>query len=602
MSYVRLSCLVLGAALLAAPSPSAQLATHEYGGDISRPAPLRPKPVFTLTDEGHIPQLIEIKFAHASGVQLAEGLFERGEKLLDDVNVTLATRGAQPRRMFSQPDAWLDGWRASGELRSGVALHELKLFFFVDVPAGQDVGLLCDALNVHDIVTLAWPAPRGSDPVLTPEQLDDSAGGTPNLVTGQTYRVGAPEGVDAEYGNTFSGGRGIGVTIADCETGWTDDHEDLAANIQDQFVGFQNPPYPWDHGTAVMGEMLGGVNGFGVRGLSWEASGLMSTHSPSGGPQNIPGSVVNGAAAVDPGDVVVIEIQCSGSVPGPYPCEYDPPMFTAVQTATANGIHVYAAAGNGNNDLDQAAYGGAFDLNQVDSGAVMVGASNGILLSAASFSNYGTRLSSSGWGFNVVSTGYGDLYDGGPATQEYTDTFNGTSSATPIVTGAAVDLIAMHREAFGTGISPLALRDLLDSTGTPYQGAKQIGNRPDLRAAVRALGIPEVQVGGNLVPGGTLTLTHYGEAGDAYALVWSLALAPAPIHLPPYGYLYLDPTSLTVLPVNGILGATGTTTDNYPIPNNPNLSGLPTYFQTVQIFNTKPGTGSLSNYARWVFP
>ena len=602
MSYGRLSSLVFGAALFAAAPLSAQLTSVEYGGDTSRPAPLRPKPAFTLVDEGHIPQLIEIKFAHESGVQLTDGLFERGETLLDDVNVTLASRGAMPRRMFMQSDAWLDGWRATGEARSGVALHELKLFYFIDVPAGQDVGLLCDALNAHDIVTLAWPAPSGSDPVLAPGQLGGPEGGTPQLVSAQTYRASAPEGVDAEYGNSFSGGRGIGVTIADCETGWTDDHEDLAANIQGEFVGFQNPSYPWDHGTAVMGEMLGGANSFGVRGLSWEAAGLMSTHSPSGGPQNIPGSVVNGVAAVDPGDVVVIEIQCSGGVPGPYPCEYDPPMFTAVQTATANGIHVYAAAGNGNNNLDQAAYGGAFDLNLVDSGAVMVGASNGILLAAASFSNYGTRLSSSGWGFNVASTGYGDLYDGGPVTQEYTDTFNGTSSATPIVTGAAVDLIAIYREAFGTDISPLALRSLLDTTGTPYQGSKQIGNRPDLRAAVRALGIPEVEIGGNLVPGGTLSVTEHGEAGDAYALVWSLGLAPSPIHLPPYGYLYLDPILATILPVNGLIGPTGTTTDNYAIPNNPNLSGLPTFFQTVQVFNTKPGTGSLSNYARWVFP
>lgn len=602
MSHSPLRCLVLGAAVLAATPLTAQLTTIEYGGDTSRPAPLRAKPAVTQVAEGHIPQLIEIKFAHASGVQLVDGLFERDAEWLDDVNATLATRGAQPRRMFAQSNAWLDGWRQSGEERSGIALHELKLFFFIDVPEGQPVGLLCDELNAHDIVTLAWPAPSGSDPTLSPAPSSGADSGTPNLEGNQIYRVGAPEGVDAEYGNTFSGGRGIGVTIADCETGWTDDHEDLAANIQGQFVGFTPAPYPWDHGTAVMGEMLSGNNGFGTRGICWEAAGLMSTHSPIGEPQNIPGSVVNGAAAVGPGDVVVIEIQCFGAVPGPYPCEYDPPMFAAVQTATANGTHVYAAGGNGSNNLDQPAYGGAFDLNQVDSGAVIVGASNGIQLVAASFSNYGTRLTSSGWGQNVASSGYGDLFDGGPPTHEYTNTFNGTSSATPIVTGAAVDLIAIHRAAFGVEISTSALRDLLDTSGTPYQGTKQIGNRPDLRAAVRQLGIPEVAVGGNLVPGGTLSLTHFGEAGDAYALLWSFGVATTPIFLPPYGYLYLDPLTATFLPVNGTVGATGQTTDNYLIPNNPGLSGLLTYFQAVQVFNNKPGTGSLSNFVPWVFP
>ncbi|MFT7461897.1 MAG: serine protease [Pseudohongiellaceae bacterium] len=609
MSHSPLCCLVVGAALFAAAPLSAQLTSTGSGGQAEALATIRAKPMATMVTGEHQPNLIEVKFEHGSQVRLQGGLFERGGELLHSVNVTLAVRGAQPRRMFTQSDTWLDGWRKTGEERSGLALHELKTFYFIDVPPGQPVGLLCDELNAHDIVTLAWPAPSGGDPLWSPtallpapEQLGGTEGGTPNLQGNQGYRAPAPEGIGAEFGNAFSGGRGIGVTIADCETGWTDDHEDLAANIAGQFVGFQSPPYPWDHGTAVMGEILSGANGFGTRGIAWEAAGLMSTHSPSGGPQNIPGSVVNGAEAVGPGDVVVIEIQCSGSVPGPYPCEFDPPMFTAVQTATANGTHVIAAAGNGGNNLDQAAYGGAFDLNQVDSGAVMVGASNGVSLVAASFSNYGSRLTSSGWGFNVASTGYGDLYDGGPETLEYTNTFNGTSSATPIVTGAAIDLIAIHREAFGTHISPLDLRDLLETTGTAWQGTKQIGNRPDMRAAVRELGVPEIALGGNLVPGGTLSITHQGEAGDAYALVWAFGLASTPLHLAPYGYLYLDPLSASFLPVNGIVGGSGQTTDNYFIPNNPNLSGISTYFQSVQVFNNKPGTGSLSNFARWVFP
>jgi subtilisin family serine protease len=581
----------------------AQLTSIEYGGDTTRPAPIREKPAQTLVTDGHIPDLIEIKFAHESGVRLVDGLFSRAGVQLDAVNATLATRGAQPRRMFSQSDAWLDGWRQSGQERSGIVLHQLKLYYFVDVPAGQPVGLLCDELNAHDIVTLAWPAPSGGDPVLAPGlRADDSYSGSPNLESFQTYRTAAPKGVDAFYGNTFSGGRGVGVTIADCETGWTDDHEDLAATLENQFVGFTNPPYPWDHGTAVMGEMLSGNNGYGTRGICWEASGVMSTHSPAGGPQNIPGSVVNGAAAVGLGDVVVIEIQCFGAVPGPFPCEYDPPMFAAVQTATANGTHVYAAAGNGNNNLDQPAYGGAFDLNVVDSGAVIVGASNGVSLVAASFSNYGTRCTSSGWGFDVASTGYGDLFDGGPETLEYTDAFSGTSSATPIVTGAAVDLISIHREAFGQDISTSALRDLLADTGTPFQGTKIIGNRPDMRAAVRELGIPELAISGNFVPGGTLSITSYGEAGDAYALLWSFGVVSSPIYLPPYGYLYLDPSSASFLPVNGTIGPTGETTDSYNIPNNPGLSGLVTFFQEVQVFNTKPGTGSLSNFRDWIFP
>ena len=50
-------------------------------------------------------------------------------------------------------------------------------------------------------------------------------------------------------------------------------------------------------------------------------------------------------------------------MPAPHPCEYDPAIFATVEAATANGVHVYAAAGNGGQNLDSAAYGGALALS-----------------------------------------------------------------------------------------------------------------------------------------------------------------------------------------------------------------------------------------------
>ncbi|RKY18775.1 MAG: hypothetical protein DRQ55_12425 [Planctomycetota bacterium] len=588
-------------ALLSASLPlAAQAELSRYGGDTTRPAPLRAKPALTQVTSEHLPGVIELKFAHDSGVRLADGLFVRGGALLHDVNAALASRGATPRRMFAQSEAWLDAWRQSGEQRSGIALHDLNLFCFVDVAAGQPVGALCDELNALPLVSLAWPAPRGGDPLLSVGGGGD-AGATPDFTGSQSYREAAPLGVDADYGNSFSGGRGEGITVADCETGWTDDHEDVAASLAGQHVGFTPAPYPWDHGTAVMGELFGGDNGFGVRGICHAADGLMSTHSPVGGPQNIPGAVANGAAAVGPGDALVIEIQCYGSPPGPFPCEYDPAMFATLQTATANGIHVFAAAGNGSHDLDAPAYGGAFDLSVQDSGAVLVGASDGGALSKASFSNYGSRLTSQGWGFSVTTTGYGSLQSGA-ATQEYSDDFSGTSSATPIVTGAGVILASMHRAAFGADIDPLALRALLASTGTPQQGLQIIGSRPDVRAAVRALGIPEIELSGSWVPGGTLSVTSRGQAGDGYLLFWAPAVLATPLPLPPWGYLSLDPVALVQLPSGAVLGPGGTAVDSYHIPSNSSLSGLVTYFQGAQAFATQSGTGSLSNLSAWTFP
>lgn len=583
----------LSAATAAQPAPTPGL------------APFPPKPLATIVTAEHAPGVIEVKFAHGSGVVLVDGAFQQGGAPRDDVNEVLARHGAAARPMFVQSAAWLDAWRAAGEAASGLLLHDLTLFAFVDLPAAGSAAALCDELNALGIVQLAWPATRGGDPVVLatapPAADSDDPGATPDFQGLQDYREAAPAGIDANHANSFSGGRGQGVTIVDCETGWTDDHEDLAATAQDAFVGFTPAPYPWDHGTAVLGELVGGANGFGVQGICHEAEVRMSTHSPVGQPQNIPGSVANGAAVLQPGDVLVIEIQCFGAAPGPFPCEFDPAIFATVQTATANGIHVFAAAGNGNHDLDAAAYGGAFNLAVKDSGAVIVGASDGVSLAKASFSNHGSRLTSHGWGFDVVTTGYGSLLPG-PATAEYADDFSGTSSATPIVAGAGVILAAVHRETFGTVIPPLALRALLASTGTSQQGTQVIGSRPDLRAALRELGVPEIALSGQFVPGGTLEVTSLGDAGDPYVVFWSPVLLPAPLSVPTWGDLFLDPLAMASLPVGGVVGPGGTATDSYAIPDNPALSGLTTWFQGAQAFTSKPGVGSVSNVVAWRFP
>lgn len=561
------------------------------------PAPLPDKPFATWVDADHLPGILQIKFEHGTDVRLRNGRFESGSQEAAPINELMQLAGAVPRRMFDQSEDWLETWRQAGEARSGSALHDLNLFYFIDVPEGSSGASLCDALNGFELVSLAWPAPRGEDPVAPLSPAAPAAlGGTPNFQNAQTYLRPAPIGIDARFGNTFSGGRGIGTTIIDCETGWTDDHEDLAGKAAGQFTGWTPANYPWDHGTAVLGEMIGESNGFGVQGICWDADVLMSTHTPDSGPQNIPGSVANAAAAAVEGDFIVVEIQCFGGAPAPFPCEFDPAIFATVQTATANGVHVFAAAGNGGHDLDQAAYGGAFDLQVKDSGAVLVGATDGQQLVTAGFSNYGSRVTSNGWGDDVATTGYGDL-QGGPVTQEYTAFFSGTSSATPIVTGAGVILNSVHREAFGSDLDPLALRSLLADTGTPQVSGGAIGTRPDLQSAIRALGVPEVEVTGDLVPGGTLNVTNYGEPGDTYALFWSKSIEfENPLHQPPFGYFYLTGIVLE-FNVNGVIGPGGSTTDSYTIPLG--LSGLRSYFQSLHGFGTQPGTGSFSNVLLW---
>jgi hypothetical protein len=293
--------------------------------------------------------------------------------------------------------------------------------------------------------------------------------------------------------------------------------------------------------------------------------------------------------------VIVIEVQCSGAVPGPFPCEYVPSTYATVETATANGVHVFAAAGNGARNLDSSAYGGLFDRSVRDSGAVMVGASEGSSLVTASFSNYGTRVDVHGWGRDVTTCGYGDLFGAPNAREEYTATFSGTSSATPIVTGAGVMLLGIYRETFGADMDPLALRLLLTQTGTPQTSGGPIGPRPNVRAAIAALDVPRIRIEGNLVPGGAFSVTQSGTPGDLFFVVFSPNLAASPLHAPPYSYFFLgQPFRRTH---SGIIGGNGEASYMATLPNDPGLSGTTYgYFQGWARFNFGQGVGSFANY------
>ena len=135
-------------------------------------------------------------------------------------------------------------------------------------------------------------------------------------------------------------------------------------------------------------------------------------------------------------------------------------LGVAILLASASGLIVCEAAGNGQQDLDDPLYQGLFDRSVRDSGAIMCGASSGASLEPAWFTNHGARVDLHGWGGGVVTCGYGNLQGlpGFPETQWYTDSFNGTSSASPIVTGAVVSLQGMVKATFGTSLDAAVCR------------------------------------------------------------------------------------------------------------------------------------------------
>lgn len=316
-------------------------------------------------------------------------------------------------------------------------------------------------------------------------------------------------GIEAEYSWTVPGGSGEGITVYDIEYGWTLNHEDWTREVkllmsgEDEGNQIENPFGP-DHGTAVLGEMVSGDNGLGVKGISFDANPAVAPELTTLYGSNRALAITLATADAKAGDVILLEMQtwvCGSRKFGP--AEGDDDVFEATKVAVANGITVVAAAGNGDVDLDSELCGSKYDRSVRDSGAIIVGAGgSGVGGSGACnisrqkmwFSSYGSRVDVQGWGECVYSAGFGNLYTDpnspGDATKWYTDSFSGTSSASPIVAGAVANIQGIAMRAFGAPLTPLEVRDLLKRTGTPQAGSDQdqnIGPLVNLKSAIQEM-------------------------------------------------------------------------------------------------------------------
>lgn len=175
------------------------------------------------------------------------------------------------------------------------------------------------------------------------------------------------------------------------------------------------------------------------------------------------------------------------------PMEYWTANFEAIQYATSKGITVVEAAGNGSVNLDHATYNNKFNRSYRDSGAILVAASNSTSRTPACFTDYGSRIDLHGWGWDVMTTGYGHFYSAEGKNRYYTNTFSGTSSATPIVAGAAASLQGIAKATLNRFLTPEEVRDILSSTATPQSGEfdKRIAGLPNLKNAIANLPAPE---------------------------------------------------------------------------------------------------------------
>jgi serine protease len=448
-----------------------------------RPRPIPPKPAHTPLPPQRS-NVISVRFADGTGARLQGSTFTGTTgKSMQSVNRTLAAaHGITISPLYDGAPDQLQAQREQRQRQSGRELADKSLAFKITTSDPAQAQALIDALNQDPLIELAYMPPVPANPALAPGDYTGQQG----------YKSPASaNGIDVAAVASLPGGTGQGVRIIDLENGWDLHHVDLSkaalaliGTIQSSKLDDQN------HGTAVLGELVGDSNAYGVTGIAPDATlGLVSWAFPGTG--GTPSQAIALAAQnLDPTEtqgppVMLLEGQLGckqvPAHPCPYagtdgdfelPMEWDFESHNAIADATAAGIIVIEAAGNGGHNLDDPLFGGWFSADTgFDTGAIMVGGGapsngycwpqNGSLCGQTfsarerlPFSNFRQCVDVQGWGASVVMTGYGDLYPTGcselsagfagctgaaPDTALvdafYTSYFDGTSSASPIVAG-----------------------------------------------------------------------------------------------------------------------------------------------------------------------
>ena len=414
---------------------------------------------------------------------------------LDALSMWLDMFGAKATVLFDDDEQSLRAMRTNGQRRTGRELADLGLYFNLTLPwwlDDQSLRFALEMLNEIPVVEEACPSP------LADVASAGTAPITDDLSPEQGYRNAAPGGIDDLYMEEF-GVNGAGVRVWDVEYGFYS-HEDLPPFAV--VGGTVSTRGLREHGTAVLGMIAAQDNGFGVTGISPNV-GLGFSCARGGFLRRRDRSaraIHRAAARMSAGDVLIIELQvrgpsqgtsaiCSSSQFRCVPMEHLQAVFDAVATATANGIVVVEAAGNGEMNLDHPVYRGRYDRAVRDSGAIIVGAFNGMNGIPSCFSNFGERVDVSAWGSNVTTTGYGNHPSSGPWSNErYTRTFGGTSSATPMVAGAAAELQGWLKKQDRAVLDSWSMRAIMVQTGlTRRMDNRHIGPMPNLRRAVQEL-------------------------------------------------------------------------------------------------------------------
>jgi subtilisin family serine protease len=328
-----------------------------------------------------------------------------------------------------------------------------------------------------------------NDPSFTQEWGLNNTGQQVNFTTGTPDAdIDAPEAWSVSHGSPD-------VTVAVIDTGVDMAHPDLAQNIwinqgencsgcrnngiDDDGDGYVDDWRGWDfvnhdndptddngHGTHVSGTIAAtGNNGVGTTGVTWNSKIMALKFLDSQGS----GSTEDAISAILYARAKGVPIMNNSWGGG----DFSQALEDAIELTDQSGELFVAAAGNDFTNTDQEPFWpSSYQLPNL----ISVGASDQFDRKAW-FSNYGVRtVDLSAPGTNIYSTWKGSTY-------RFAD---GTSMATPHVSGAAALVKAVFPNASGVGLKALLLRTV--DPVAALAGASRTAGRLNVDHAVRCTG------------------------------------------------------------------------------------------------------------------
>ena len=483
------------------------------------------------------------------------------------------------------PRSLLDAWyaRAVAVQPPGNRPGHLAHWFVVQCSDANAAARLGVELSRQPTVAHCYHEPifRGAGSARVAQGGGNPPPGTPSFTHLQGTLSDPPDGVGLRRAHGILGCRGQDVKVRMVEEDWWLDHEDVSKLRASNFIGNVPPQLPGisNHGLAGASLLVADRNEFGLTGAVDQADIKFLSFPANGGLAN---TLITAAASANEGDVLVMVLMFLLGQLGPddwVPYEFLQLEFDAVLTATSNGRIVVASAGNGHRSLDDPRLFRRFDRSFRDSGAIFVGATDGVSLMRASFCNYGSIVDSNSWGEDVVSAGYGTLYYGvGPqgnpvVTRSYTERYAGTSASVPVVCGVVVALQGAARRQLGRNLTGVEIRNLLRTYGTSVPGS--IGMRPDIHAMLDVIGVldglglsePDMQVGTSV----TATIS-----GDGLTVLFA-SLGVGSSHMGFNRPLHLDLATLVTVDLRVVSGSTDI---QLQVPNSASLQGIDLFLQS----------------------